>query len=61
MSFLGTGKSFLLRKIIDDLRLLKPEKNVGVTASTGIAATHIGGTTIHSFLGESLFFCQTDF
>jgi hypothetical protein len=25
--------------------------NVGITASTGIAATHMGGTTIHSWSG----------
>lgn len=42
----GTGKSFLLNRIIEALSL---EKNVYVTASTGIAATHINGTTLHGF------------
>ncbi|KAF4540194.1 Mitochondrial DNA helicase protein [Lasiodiplodia theobromae] len=52
----GTGKSFLLRKIIAALRvkyISKPEK-VTVTASTGIAATNIGGQTLHSFAGVGL-------
>jgi len=45
----GTGKTFLLNKFI---KYLKDEKiKVGITASTGIASTHIGGTTIHSWSG----------
>ena len=45
----GTGKTFLLNKFI---QYLKDEKiKVGITASTGIASTHIGGTTIHSWSG----------
>lgn len=45
----GTGKTFLLNKFI---QYLKNEKiKVGITASTGIASTHIGGTTIHSWSG----------
>ena len=43
----GTGKSYLLRHII---RLLPPSETF-VTASTGIAACHIGGMTLHSFAG----------
>lgn len=41
----GTGKSFLLRKAIDDLTAAG--KNVVVAAPTGIAAVSIGGTTLH--------------
>lgn len=45
----GTGKTHVLRTYIEYLR----ERKVGVaiTASTGIAATHIGGMTIHAFSG----------
>ncbi|MGE5425878.1 MAG: PIF1 family DEAD/DEAH box helicase [Bacillota bacterium] len=45
----GSGKTYLLEKFI---RLLKKQGiGVAVTASTGIAATHIGGRTIHSWAG----------
>lgn len=45
----GSGKTYLLNEYI---RLLKKRGvNVGITASTGIAATHIGGLTIHSWAG----------
>ena len=48
----GTGKTFLLNKFI---KYLKKEKiSVGVTASTGIAATHLNGRTIHSWSGIGL-------
>jgi len=45
----GSGKTFLLNKYIAHLK----KKNIGVavTASTGIAATHLGGRTIHSWAG----------
>ena len=45
----GSGKTFLLNEYISELR--KKGKKVAVTASTGIAATHMGGTTIHSWSG----------
>lgn len=48
----GSGKTFLLNKYIDYLR--KNNKEVGVTASTGIAATHMGGVTIHSWSGMGI-------
>lgn len=45
----GAGKTYTLNEFI---RLAKAKGcNVAVTASTGIAATHIGGTTIHSWSG----------
>ena len=43
----GTGKSFLLRRVVSHLRTLKGHDSVFVTASTGIAACAIGGVTIH--------------
>ena len=45
----GTGKSHLLRSIINELKIV--EDNVYVTAPSGIAASNIDGTTIHSFGG----------
>ncbi|MFA5368862.1 MAG: PIF1 family DEAD/DEAH box helicase, partial [Candidatus Paceibacterota bacterium] len=45
----GTGKTFLLNKFIDYLKDKKIK--VGITASTGIASTHISGVTIHSWAG----------
>ena len=45
----GSGKTFLLNKYIEYLR--KNNVAVSITASTGIAATHMGGTTLHSWSG----------
>ncbi|MCW1930012.1 MAG: PIF1 family DEAD/DEAH box helicase [Candidatus Kerfeldbacteria bacterium] len=45
----GSGKTYLLNAVIEDAK--SSGKKVAVTASTGIAATHIGGTTIHSWSG----------
>ncbi len=45
----GSGKTYVLNQLI---RQLKAQgKEVAITASTGIAATHIGGMTIHSWSG----------
>jgi len=45
----GAGKTFVLNQLI---RLAKSEgKHVSVTATTGLAATHLGGTTVHSWSG----------
>ncbi|MFA5878231.1 MAG: PIF1 family DEAD/DEAH box helicase [Candidatus Staskawiczbacteria bacterium] len=45
----GSGKTFLLNRYI--LYLKKKDIAVSITASTGIAATHMGGTTLHSWSG----------
>ncbi len=48
----GSGKTFLLSKFIDEAR--RKGKNVAVTATTGLAATHLNGTTIHSWSGMGI-------
>ncbi len=45
----GTGKTYLLNNFIVQAR--KRGKKVSVTATTGLAATHLGGNTIHSWSG----------
>lgn len=45
----GSGKTYVLNEFI---RGAKNEgKHVSVTATTGLAATHLGGTTIHAWSG----------
>jgi len=45
----GSGKTYVLNEYV---RFLKTHgAGVGITASTGVAATHIGGLTIHSWAG----------
>lgn len=45
----GTGKTYLINQYIQYLR--ERDVPLAITASTGIAATHIGGQTIHSWSG----------
>ena len=45
----GTGKTYVLNKYIEYLKSRKI--SVAVTASTGIAATHMQGMTIHAWSG----------
>tara|TARA_B100000745_G_scaffold299783_1_gene251494 strand:+ start:8438 stop:10051 length:1614 start_codon:yes stop_codon:yes gene_type:complete len=45
----GTGKTHVLNQYIAYLQ--KHNVGVGITASTGIAATHLGGMTIHAWSG----------
>jgi ATP-dependent DNA helicase PIF1 len=45
----GSGKTYMLNRFIKYLK--RKRKRVGVTASTGIAATHINGISIHSWSG----------
>jgi len=48
----GSGKTYVLNQYIEYLK----EHGIGVavTASTGIAATHVGGVTIHSWAGVGI-------
>ncbi len=48
----GCGKTFLMNRYIEYLKSCKIE--VAVTASTGIAATHLNGRTIHSWCGMGI-------
>lgn len=45
----GSGKTYLLNEFIKYLK--EREIGVAVTATTGIASTHLGGLTIHSWAG----------
>lgn len=45
----GSGKTYVLNKFIK--RAKKRGKYVAVTATTGLAATHLNGTTIHAWSG----------
>ena len=48
----GSGKTHTLNEYISYLK--NRGVSVAITASTGIAATHIGGTTIHSWSGAGI-------
>ncbi|KAI5297272.1 hypothetical protein KEM55_004940, partial [Ascosphaera atra] len=52
----GTGKSVLMREAIRQLRqkYKHDTERLAVTASTGLAACNISGTTLHSFAGAGL-------
>lgn len=45
----GAGKTYVLNKFITRAR--QKGKSVAVTATTGLAATHLNGTTIHAWSG----------
>lgn len=48
----GSGKTHVVNEYIKYLKLHRIE--VGITASTGIAATHMGGMTIHAWSGMGI-------
>jgi ATP-dependent exoDNAse (exonuclease V) alpha subunit len=55
----GSGKTYVLNEYV---RYLKSHGvDVAVTASTGIAATHLGGQTIHSWSGLGVRDTLTDY
>lgn len=45
----GSGKTYVLNRFIAEAK--RAGKRVSVTATTGLAATHLGGATIHSWSG----------
>jgi ATP-dependent DNA helicase PIF1 len=45
----GAGKTYVLNQYIQ--RAKKQGKSIAVTATTGLAATHLNGTTIHAWSG----------
>lgn len=48
----GAGKSYTIKQYLEYLKTKKiPDSAIAITASTGIAATQIGGCTIHSWSG----------
>lgn len=52
----GTGKSFLLKRIIHAME--KKKMNVVVGAPTGMAALHINGTTLHRLFSLGIGICE---
>lgn len=55
----GSGKTFVLSEYIDFLK--KHNIETAITASTGIAATHLKGVTIHSWSGIGIRDNLTDY
>lgn len=55
----GSGKTYLINQYIEYLRSIGIQPDV--TASTGIAATHINGMTIHSWAGLGIKSNLTDY
>ncbi|HSH55365.1 MAG TPA: AAA family ATPase, partial [Candidatus Limnocylindrales bacterium] len=48
----GSGKTYVLNEFIR--RAKREGKYVAVTATTGLAATHLGGNTIHAWSGMGI-------
>jgi ATP-dependent exoDNAse (exonuclease V) alpha subunit len=48
----GSGKTYVLERFIDYLKFR--DVSVGITASTGVAATHLSGMTLHSWTGVGI-------
>lgn len=55
----GSGKTYVINQYIKYLK--SHNIPIGVTASTGIAATHMGGVTIHSWTGIGINDSLSDF
>lgn len=62
----GTGKTFLLERLLEELRARYGTEEafrtrVAVTATTGVAATHVGGQTLNAALGIGTVSALRDF
>ncbi len=55
----GSGKTHLINQYIAYLK--SHNVDIGITASTGIAATHMGGVTIHSWSGMGIKAALTEY
>ena len=47
----GSGKSYTLERFVRCMKQLHPGISIAVTATTGLAALSIGGTTVHKMTG----------
>jgi len=50
----GTGKSFVLKSIISNLRQTQEPDRIGITSLTGVSAIPLNGRTLHSWTGIGL-------
>ena len=57
----GTGKSLVLKLLLQRLRALHGDSAVAATAPTGVAAINVGGQTLHSFVGCGVPTCVASF
>ncbi len=57
----GTGKSLVLKLLLERLRALHGAHAVAITAPTGVAAINVGGQTLHSFAGCGVPTCVANF
>lgn len=48
----GSGKTYVLNKFIQAAK--REGRQVAITATTGLAATHLGGATVHSWSGMGI-------
>ena len=48
----GSGKTYLLRHFVKEAH--KKDKKIAVTATTGLAASHLNGRTIHAWSGAGI-------
>lgn len=51
----GTGKSYLIRQIVEELGKTHSKDRIKVVSPTGLAASNVNGATIHHFFGLTNF------